>query len=297
MVTFHKIYILITLSNFMDTTEFEELIKKSEEDLERIRTQYFPLIEEGIITGYNLYPDKSSESESKLTLNYLHAYLKQNDRHFRKLLKVLRNEGVLNLEGIITVNNKVVDKLKVIEREASYLTSPEWKNPLSTRYFRMDGAELSTKEAMELVKKQELIKIIGEDFQYDLLIKVEDEMEMRKIIDIFKKYASKHRLGIDGRRILREDRRHIKNKNAISGSWTIPLLICTSETGLNLQDFSKVNEFNIYDQLNNTQILLSTLVASKTDKFIEILDKDNINYKTNEKMALRVFVEEYINKS
>lgn len=67
--------------NKMTKIEFEKIVQANESDLQQIRSKYFPLIEEGIITGYNLYPGLFDCSKGKFFLNYLHSDLGKKDRH------------------------------------------------------------------------------------------------------------------------------------------------------------------------------------------------------------------------
>ncbi|MEK6861334.1 MAG: hypothetical protein AABY07_05165 [Nanoarchaeota archaeon] len=72
----------------MEKLTFEELLRRNEEDLCRIRSQFFPLIENGTITGYNIYQSVPNYSDGGLFLDYLHAYLRLSDRHFKELSKL-----------------------------------------------------------------------------------------------------------------------------------------------------------------------------------------------------------------
>ena len=206
--------------------------EKQEDDLRKIRNKYFHLIESGIITGYNLYPTLFDYSKGKLFLNYLHSDLKPEDEHFKELSGILREESLL--EERVRVSNKIVDNRQIIERHADYLTQAEWEDPTSMRYFTFDGRELRLDEAKQLG-----IDVIGESLQYDLLIGVKNERELRKLINLFKKYTSKYKLNRRGSKV-KNNGSAIINRSAISGSWDIPLLICTANYGIKpvtLQDF------------------------------------------------------------
>jgi len=50
----------------MKSDNFETLLKQNETDLRLIRAKYFPLISEGIITGYNVYPQVFNYSKGNL---------------------------------------------------------------------------------------------------------------------------------------------------------------------------------------------------------------------------------------
>ena len=181
----------------MFQTKFEELIRKHEEDLQRIRDKYFSLIEVGIITGYNLYLSLFDYSDGRLFLNYLHSDLRLEDRHFQELSEILRVEGFLEEKMII--NDELVDRKDTIERETDYITRPNWEDPINMRYFDFNGEELSQEEAKALKKN-----IVGESLQYDSLFRVKDESELRKLINLFKKYTSKHLLDKRGKEIIRD---------------------------------------------------------------------------------------------
>ena len=265
-------------------SEFEELILKSEKDLQRIRSIYFPLIDKRIITGYNLYHNLFDYSNAKLFLNYLHSDLKPEDKHFQELSRILKLEGFL--EERIIINNKLVDREEIIEREADYITRPHWKDPKDMRYFDERGIELSRDEAKNLGKD-----IIGESFQYDLLLRVSNEKELRRLVDLFKNYVSKDKLDKHGRKIIG------KNQSAIFGAQDIPLLVCTTKNNKKppyLVDFLKVNQFDIPEKLGNISITLSTLVGSKSKELQKFLDKQGYKIRSTKKYAFRIFVEYYL---
>ncbi len=276
----------------MPHTKFEELIKKHEKDLQRIRNKYFSLVEGGIISGYNLYPSLFDYSKGRLFLNYLHSDLRLEDRHFKELSEILRTKGFL--EERIIINDGLVDREETLEREANYITRASWEDPLNMRYFDFDGKELTREEAKALRRN-----IIGESFQYDLLLRIKDEPELRKVVDLFKEYASMHILDKNGRKIINNNN-YVENENAIYNAWDTPLLICTSKSNKkpeNLYDFLIVNQFNILEQLGNISIILSTLVRTKSKEFHKILEERKDKFQFDKKYAPRVFIEDYIDIS
>ena len=270
-------------------SRFEELIKTNERDLTRIRSQYFPLIANEVITGYNLYLTLFDYSQGRLFLNYLHSNLKPGDAHFRELSEKLMDKGFI--EERIVVDSEVIDKERIIAREADYLTRADWEDPPNMRYFDFSGREIPAEKAKSSKKE-----LIGETLQYDWLIKLNNEEELRQVIDIFKAYAGKFQLDNYGRKIMIDsDPQH--NRKAVSEAWEIPLLVCTSTDNKKpsiLIDFLRVNQFNISERLGEVPITLSTLVRAKSKELKNFLQEQSHNINLIKKYALRVFVENYI---
>ena len=129
-------------------SRFEELIKTNERDLTRIRSQYFPLIANEVITGYNLYLTLFDYSQGRLFLNYLHSNLKPGDAHFRELSEKLMDKGFI--EERIVVDSEVIDKERIIAREADYLTRADWEDPPNMRYFDFSGREIPAEKAKQI---------------------------------------------------------------------------------------------------------------------------------------------------
>lgn len=282
----------------MPQTNFEKDIEegKYENDLKRIRENYFPLINQEIITGYNLYPTDNmfNYSQGEIFLNYLHSDLRPRDKHYQELCKRLKEED-FSLEDRILINDELVDRETLIGRNADYLTRPGWSNPPNIRYFDTEGNEISAEKA----KKSKRRMIIGESFQYDMLIRVKDEPELRKAIDLFKKYASQYKLNKRGE-IIQMDGEDVENEDQIYRSWEIPLLLCTTKNDRkpkDLYDFLTVKQFNINEQLNKISIMLSTLVKSKREELEKILKRRGIEPQINKKYVLRVFVDYVEGKS
>jgi len=275
----------------MEKPRFEEILRANEEDLQRIRKQYFPLIGRGIITGYNIYSNLFDYSKGKLFLDYLHPNLRPEDRHFIELSERLKSEAGIDLESRITINSKLVDRTGLAARNADYITRPHWKNPADMRFFDFDGRELSTEE----ISKMRKASLIGESLQYDLLIKIKDKQELRKIIDILKVYASQFQLDRRGRKLVKEGD-YVETTDPIAGASDIPLLVCTSRNKKpeNLQDFLAICQFNITEYLGDKLVILSTLVRSKAKDIRKILVSRNAIVSADKKYALRVFVEDYI---
>jgi len=262
----------------MSEPTFSELLK-NESELQRIRETYFPLIEIGIISGYNIYPYLIDYPKG-LFLNYLHSDLKDNDKHIIELSSKLRMK--VNLEERIVINNKVVDRKEILERNADYLTDPNWDDPPNTRYFALDAIEISKENTNN-------DEIIAESLQYDLLLRVANQSELRTIIDIFKKYASKFRLNEKGSLI------RVKNNEAITNSWEVPLLICTSNSNKKpsvLYDFLTVKQFEIVESIAGRPITLGILVRNKAVDLQAFLNDSGCGFRISKKYVLRVFAEE-----
>lgn len=270
-------------------SEFEKLIEDNECNLKIIRSNYFPLIADGVITGYNLYPRLFDYSGARFFLNYLHSDLKPDDAHFKELSEKLKEAGFLEERTIIGA--KAINKDGIIPREAHYHTKPDWKNPENMRYFDFGCNEISLEEARSSERE-----LVGEALQYDWLIKFNSEMELRRVIDIFKQYASKFSLDKQGRKIIKNGK-PTYNHEAISEAWDIPLLVCTNidnQKPRTLTDFLRVNQFNIMMDFEDTSIVLSTLVRNQTKEFQRFLHKHSYDLKPEKKYVIRVFVEEYI---
>ena len=273
----------------MKKVTFEELVKVGEQDLDRIRRKYFPLIERGIITGYNIYQEMFDYSQGDLFLNYLHSDLKPEDRHFQELSGVLEAEGFL--EERITVSDKLVDRKDIVEREADYITYANWEDPENMRYFTFKGDELQREKAKELGER-----VIGESFQYDLLLKLKDKSELRNLINLFKRYTSKNRLNKYGKRIVKMGSLVI-NEDAIFNAWDVPLLTFKNNANRkprSLYDFLSVTEFIIAEKLHNSPITLRTLVGKRRKDVRGNLNKMKAMVQTEKKYVLRGFVEDYI---
>lgn len=78
--------------NKIDKPEIEELIDESK--MQNIREKYFPLVAEGIITGYNMYTQTFDYSQGDLFLHYLHSDLTAEHIHFQELSEMLRQKGI-----------------------------------------------------------------------------------------------------------------------------------------------------------------------------------------------------------
>lgn len=272
----------------MKSKRLEEQLRENEGELQRIRAKYFPLIASGIISGYNLYLDQFDYSKGSLFLNYLHSELYHNSVHILELFKILNNEGFTEQKPI--VNNGLMNRHKILERKADYIVEDDWKKE-KMRYFDTFGRELSENELSE-----EGLKVIGEGLQYDLLLRITNEKELRKIVDLFKRYTSKDMLDEFGRKIFYKNI-PVKNKDAIIGAWDIPLLVCTNKLDKKpkkLQDFLAINQFEIQENLNKIPITISTFVKGRTNELETRLESMEIKAKKSKKYTLSVFVEGYL---
>ena len=270
---------------------FEQRIEENESNIIQIRSIFFPLIRDGIITGYNIYDKVPTYSPGKLFLNYLHSDLSPSHQHFQELTKILEQEGLTS--NILNIGHELVDSSEIKERHAIYLTKPEWEDAPKMRYFLFDGTEVSQKEAEELG-----VDLVGEVLQYDMLLKVKNETELRRITDLFKKYVASYRIDDFGRKIKDKDGVPTENTAAIHKSWDIPLLICTSSSNKKprtLKDFLEINQFDISHRFGNNSVVISTIVRNKSRNLEQFLVTEGLDYEKNKKYVLRIFVEDYIN--
>lgn len=275
----------------MHESEFERLIRENEDDLDRIRSSYFSFIRGGIIVGYNLYPDHITVPEG-LSVDYSHSDLGPNDRHFRELSNLLRGEGV-PLEEKLLVNNQLINRSDILVREADYLTKREWEPTAKTRYFTPNGREI---EASEITSFDG--PMIKERLEYDLLVRANDEFHLRRLVNLFKKYASRYKLDRLGRK-LKIGNIEVKNKDSLDGAFDIPLLTCTNISGQKpktLRDFVKIYQFNVQENIGNSEVILSTFVRVKAGELRKVLKSLGVRNSSNCRYALRVFVEDYIDR-
>jgi len=269
---------------------FEKIIKENEKFNKRIRGTFFPLITEGMITGYNIYENLFDYTGANIFLNYLHSDLNSNDKHYKEITNILEKEGLTN--NILNISHELVDSKEIKERNAIYLTRPEWEDSPRMRYFLFDGTEISIKQAEELG-----IDVIGEVMQYDMVLKLKNETELRRITNLLKKYVAKFKIDEFGRKIKDANGNPSINNNAISNAWDIPLIICTTRDNKKpslLKDFLKVNQFNIKYYLKDIPIIISTLVRKKHKNLKNFLLSDELKFNIKKKYALRTFVEDYI---
>lgn len=160
------------------------------------------------------------------------------------------------------------------------------------RYFTLGGRELKPEEA----KNQ--INFIEESLQYILFIKISSFDELKRVIDLFKRYASKYRLDNQGRQGLIAGNVQ-ENQEAVYGAWEIPLFVCKIDGNVkqkNLSDFVLVNQFNILETSEQETLILSTLVKRKTGRFKRALESVGVKPEINKRYALRGSVENYIDK-
>jgi hypothetical protein len=267
-------------------TDFQKLIREHEEDLERIRALLFPLIHDRIITGYNIYPSSLKRADGLFFLNYLHSDLRKEDKHYQELGDMLVKQGIA--EERINIYDQLIDRQEVAERNADYVTLPDWQDPAGMRYFDFDGNEIPPEIAKRLERE-----LIGEGMQLELLIRLKDEEELRKATCMFRRYASEFKLDRYGRKI------GTNNPESIAGAWEVPLVVCTTSTNKKprfLVDFLRVNEFSFYEKLGGEDVFVSTLVRRKTRELRNALKKLGVDIDSRKKYVMRLFVEKYIDK-
>ena len=269
--------------------ELSDIIK-NESLLSSIRNIFFPLIKNKIITGYNVYPSYPITGGFPYFIHYLHSDLTGRHKHYRELADILEERGFL--KKAIRINDKLIDTHEVIDRQADYIAMASWKNPQKMRYFTPDCREITKKEAK---KRRE---VIGEGEQYDLIIAVNNDNELKDLRRIFKKNASKFIIDRFGRVVEDKNQEPRKNKNPVYNAWEVPLLVCTSNNDIKpryLTDFLKVRQFNItYSTDPGVSVIISSLVRNNAGKFRQFLTEKNFDFAESKKYALRVFVEDYI---
>lgn len=271
----------------MPTKPFEKLVRENEIDLQRIRTKYFPLIAERIITGYNLYPRLFDYSNGRLFLNYLHSDLRPDDRHFQELSDILRSEGLL--ECIVSVSDEVVDSRNPLPRKANYTTESDWEDPSDTSYFDLQGNKIPPNLA-----KAMRIPLVAEGVQYDLLLHARDQKELRRLVTFFKKYTSKTALDRYGKKRASSVDGFEENPQKIANAWDVPLLVCTSldvSKPKVLRDFLRVSQINVQESLGGSVVVLTTLVRRNEDLLVSRLKGIEVNPQVRRKYVLRGFVD------
>jgi len=204
----------------------------------------------------------------------------------RELFKALKDLDIAVEKS--STYGRLVSQKDIVDRYADYITRAEWDDPKGMRYFQRDGIEVSREEAEMLGKD-----LIGENMQYDWMLKINSEEMLRATVDTIKLYASKIKLNSYGRKIFKNELA-LENKVCIQNAWDIPLLTCThtdQRKPANLKDFLRVYEFQNREMVGDEQVVVSTLVKSNWKKLRQRL---NINPVKVKKYALRVFVEDYI---
>jgi len=219
-------------------------------------------------------------------INYLHSRLKSTDPHFIELVSALKEEGI-DIDRELVIENKLEKRHEVSRRKAIYLTRLEWEIGLEdARYFDSEGNEISQEELSYLKGP-----VFKEQLQYDLLIRINDEEELRSIIKKLRKTTAKFKLNKKGSL---GKKPYKQNLNQISNAWEIPLLLCTTKgkKPKNLDDFLKVYEFIVPEQVGGTNLFLSTLCRKKKKTLEQELK--GIDSNVNIRYALRAFIEQYI---
>ncbi len=267
----------------------EEIIQ-NEALLGEIRKIFFPLIKNGIITGYNIYASYYFSQEFPYVLHYLHSDLTKRHKHYKELTVILEAEGLLT--KITRITDRLMNTSELIDRVADYSTRPGWKDPMQIRYFTFNGIEVSKRAAKRIGE------VIAEGKQYDLIIKASNEDEVKELKKIFKKRAAKYKIDKFGRIVMDAVQEPVQNKNTIYNAWEIPLLFVTSKTHCkpkSLTDFLKVKQFYItYPVHERISVVINTLVRSKADEFRHFLVETNLEFKELKGYALRIFVDDYI---
>ena len=205
--------------------------------------------------------------------------------------KFLRLEGFLEMRSGLSV-----ESFQVRDRYAAYVQDPRWKAGRNIRCFKFDGTEISLGEAV--CTKREFVV---EQRQYELRLKADDEVALRRIIDVFKRFTSKVKLGFHGGFLRDKEGKVVENtdnvgkKNYIYNSWNVPLMtLAAKKKPSNLRDFLLIYNFSI--PLSDTQgrVFVRSLVRGRADDFKQFLTEQCLTYSTEKRYALRVFIDEYV---
>lgn len=245
--------------------------------LRKWRQTLFPAIGQGIITGYNIYVDRSLP-DAPYVMRYLHAGLGIDDQgnanpHREALLEVLKKEA--DIKSIARTVYTIVDRLAVYKRG-------EWKNdPPKVKYFNLNGGEIQR----DHVPIYDSLAII-EDKQFELSIAIGDERGAHHVLDNLDKYTYKFLL--DAKWNLTDK----TNPFAIIGAWDFPLIIVNASQPLMRGDLTNIQEILIFDEDHD----LCSLVRKQTRQFEEYLDNLLINYKTATRQANKLFAQGYIDE-
>lgn len=253
--------------------------KFNKQILRKYRKILFPIIAKEIITGYNVYTNRSP-SKSKYMINYLHSDLGfENARPQMHLSELIDR---LNKFGPPNITNEIVNS--VVDRIAMYKIGDWEDNPAGLKFYDKDGKRLSK----DLLKNYRGL-IVAEGKQYDLGIEICSRQDLNKVLNLFNKYTFVHKINRNGQ-LINKDGQICFNKNAIHGAWEIPLII-VSANQMRRKDFSNIAELVIVDKEHE----ISTLV----DKALVGLEKElnihKLNYSILRKFVDRAFVELYIN--
>jgi|SRR3989344_131109 len=276
----------------MSESDFEKLLGENEADLARIRQTYFPLIKDRTITGYNLYTEEFDYSDSPYFLNYLHSNLKQGDNHLEELVEILK-VGNLDIQSRMTIKERIIDRSQIGFRNAVYIVKPEWENPQNMNYFDPEGNPIQLDQGLKMRT------LIGESVQYDLLLRIKDLKELRRTIDLFKKYTSELKLDKKGSIVKIRGRISVPNHDAITNSWLVPLLFCSSSDDKKPKsspDLLNIFDVRINEPIGNKTGVVSSLVKKRIKALLSTLDSKGIDYNVKNRYALRVFVEEYLDR-
>ena len=244
--------------------------KFTQRELKVFRRILFPLIADGVITGYNHYP-QTYQRKSPYLVNYLHANLGKypDGRDEEHKAELLHKMGSFGLTDIIEST-----KEGLVERVTLYRLKPDWiKNNL--KLYDGNGKQLSLEEA--LIHRG---LVIGEAKQLDWFINLEKKSDLKALLEIFKRFANKYRLDKTGD-ILKIGENKLSNPEAVKDSWEVPIVLLSSREKISISGYKKIKRIKVKKEASE----ISTLADKSEHKIKEVLEKAEINFETEEILA------------
>ena len=251
--------------------------KFNETILQKYRRLLFPTIGDKVITGYNVYLDRDV-CKAPFVITYLHSDLDMDEngqpqRHKQELLEVLQKSSDIQTGEQIV--NSIVDRLAVYK-------IGEWdENPAGLKFYDADGNEMQPEELLMYRGT-----IIAEGRQFELSVMVEDETDVKHVLNLFNKYT--YKIKVDSRGEVKSE----NNPHAIFGAWEIPLIVVTAQNGLKRHDFRSISDVIVKDDDHE----ISTLVKKQIRRFEQFLSGKGVPFCRIRRYANRPFVEQYLDE-
>ncbi len=251
------------------------------EALEKSRRLFFPIIAEGIVTGYNVYRHRP-ETNAPFIVNYLHSDLSFDKTgkplpHLEELTDKLSKFGPAQI--IEKITNSIVDRIAV------YKVGDWEENPAGLTFYDQNGKVLS---AEDLKKHRGLIVVEGK--QYDLGIELSHQTDVDKVLRLLRESVFRYEIDDDGN-VKNLNDKPVINRNAISGSWDIPLITLSSRENSKKRGFRPVEEITV-TELDH---VIATLIDKNAERLRTSLQSQNVAFKRQEKLANSAFIDLYLN--
>lgn len=252
----------------------EKILKQKSKEVKEYRALLFPLLGYNVVTGFNIYETKPATA-SKFILNYLHSDLDENKPHRQEL-----EEKLKEFFNTLSFKKIVFEK---IDRHTAYKLKKGWE---AQKYYNMSGEELKGKELEKARFLNETI--IGAAYQNDLEISIDSINDLKKIIELFRKYCNFYLIDKNkGKYVMSKKSNKLRNRQRIIDSWEIPLILLKSEEELNLRSFPRVNEIKIEKDL----FFIDIIVDNRTKLLTEFLQKCGEVPNLNRAYANKIFVD------